>query len=48
MLLYWVLGKNKDLEFGISIPVIFLLTQKKGYFAGKKVIFGLNKSEIFY
>ena len=29
MLLYWVLGKNEDLEFGISIPVIFLLTLKK-------------------
>ena len=48
MLLYWVLGKNKDLEFGISIPVIFLPTLKKCYFAGKKVSFGLNKSEVFY
>lgn len=52
MLLYWVLGKNKDLEFGISSSVIFLVTPKKKNcnFDGNKVeghIFGLNKCEIF-
>lgn len=31
MLLYWVLGKNKDLEFGISSSVIFLVTPKKKF-----------------